>query len=246
MPRTIKYQATKAERRLERQRIGRLDEQRISPLTADRYEQSLRDVAGFVGCSRTALLQRNNLEEVLNDYIQHLWEDGDTKTFASYAVAAVQFHQPALKGHLKGPWRLLSLWGRLEQPVRATPLDPEMLFAFCGVLMEWQWLQLALLSVVGFCGLLRTGEMFHLRRKHVVLPHRDGQEAVLFLEDTKTSQRNHLLWEKVLISEKVGIAALRRLCARRAPEDLLVRESAQKFRELWKLVGTHLGLTNLH
>eukprot|EP00438_Fugacium_kawagutii_P004409 Skav228594 [mRNA] locus=scaffold1161:75892:85912:+ [translate_table: standard] len=121
-----------------------------------------------------------------------------------------------------------------------------MLFAFGGTMMEWQWPELAYLSVVGFCGLLRTGEMFHLRRKHVVLPHRKDQGAVLFLEDTKTSQRNHLLWEKVIIEEKVAIACLRRLCDRKRASDLLVSTSVVKYRDIWKQVVTHLGLSCLH
>eukprot|EP00438_Fugacium_kawagutii_P000873 Skav218505 [mRNA] locus=scaffold1564:7454:12902:+ [translate_table: standard] len=245
-PLSIKYQATKAERKLEREKIGRLDEQKVSPLTLGRYEQSLQELATFLRTPRASLLEQPDLEQVLNDYIQHLWEEGDTKTFASYAVAAVQFHKPALKGHLKGPWRLLSLWGKLEQPVRATPLDPEMLFAFCGVLLEWQWPELAYLSVIGFCGLLRTGEIFHLRRKHVVLPQRQSQSAVIFLQDTKTTQRNQLLWEKVILQEQVAVAALRRLCANKAPDDFLTSTSVVKFRELWKLVVSHLGLSSLH
>eukprot|EP00438_Fugacium_kawagutii_P020958 Skav211849 [mRNA] locus=scaffold305:925833:932175:+ [translate_table: standard] len=190
--------------------------------------------------------RRQDLEEVLSDYLQHLWEEGDTRTMGSYAVAALQFHKPSMKGHLKKAWNLLSLWGRLEQPQRATPLDPPMLFAFCGTLIEWQWTSLALLSVVGFSAFLRTGEMFHIRRKHVVLPRQAGQSAVIFLEDTKTSQRNQRMWEKVVLEEQVAINALTRLTENKQPNDLLVKESVQKFRELWKSVVSHLGLTEFH
>eukprot|EP00438_Fugacium_kawagutii_P005653 Skav226155 [mRNA] locus=scaffold3275:8981:13610:+ [translate_table: standard] len=242
----LAYQQSKAERKVERQKIGRLDEQRVTKVTQGRYAEALRDLAIFVRSSEGALLQRSDLEAVLNDYIQHLWEEGDTKTMASYAVASLQFHKPSLKGNLKGPWRLLSLWSKLEQPLRATPLDPKMLFAFCGTLLQWQWRSLALLSVVGFCGLLRTGEMFHIRRKHVVLPRKKNQGAVIFLEDTKTTQRNQLLWEKVIIEEQLGINALTELCKGKQAETFLVEDSPQKFRELWKSVVSHLGLTEFH
>eukprot|EP00438_Fugacium_kawagutii_P006301 Skav233309 [mRNA] locus=scaffold4193:93959:94747:+ [translate_table: standard] len=186
------------------------------------------------------------MAQVLVDYIQHLWEEGEAKTMASYVVAAVQFERPSLKGNLREAWQLLSLWGRLDQPLRATPLDGSMLLAFCGVLLEWQWRSLALISIVGFCGFLRTGEMFHIRRKHVVLPVKQGQGAVIFLDDTKTAQRNHLMWEKIFIEEQVGIQALRALCHGLSPADHLVAESVQKFRQLWKLVVAHLGLTSFH
>lgn len=209
-------------------------------------EQSLREVASFAGENSTQLLRRQDLPQLLKSYIEFLWEEGDTKTFASYALASLQFHRPQLKGQLGESWRLLSLWGKLEQPRRATPLTPEMLFAFCGVLLNWGWRRLALLAIIGFCGFLRTGELFLLRRRHVVLPKQPGQAAVLFLEDTKTAQRNMLQWEKVLISEQVGIKALTELCRAREATAQLADTSPQKFRDLWKQVVAHLGLSEFN
>ena len=47
---------------------------------------------------------------------------------ANYVLAAVQYRKPQLKGQLKGPWQLVALWNKLEEPVRATPLNPEQLW----------------------------------------------------------------------------------------------------------------------
>ena len=63
-----------------------------------------------------------------------------------------------------------------------------------------------------WAGRLRTGEMFQLRRRDVVLPQHSGQSAMVFLHDTKTAQRNFQPSEKVLISEQAGISCLRLLC----------------------------------
>eukprot|EP00438_Fugacium_kawagutii_P027178 Skav234837 [mRNA] locus=scaffold1428:134374:134982:- [translate_table: standard] len=120
------------------------------------------------------------------------------------------------------------------------------MLAFAGVLMTWRWRRLSQLCLVGYCGLLRTGEMFLLRKRDVVLPSKRGQPAVLFLQDTKTAQRNHLLWEKVVIQEQVGIDCLEQLCQRRRQDDFLVDESATKLRELWKQVVQHLRLEQFH
>eukprot|EP00435_Cladocopium_sp_Y103_P061594 s1327_g23.t1 len=229
-------------RRLERQKLGRLSEQRVSQNTKARYQVALQGAASYAGTTPEVLVRMHNLDEILCGYLEKLWEDGDTKTMASYALASIQFHRPALKGQLKQSWQLLSLWNKLEQPRRATPLDPQLLLAFAGVFLKWHWRDLAHLCVVGFCGLLRTGEMFQLRREHVVLPRQKGQSAILFLHDTKTAQRNLLQQEKVLISEEMGIRSLQALCKGKSTGDALTEVSPARFRKVWKEVVNHLKL----
>ena len=186
--RTIKYLTTKEARREERRQIGRLEDKRVSQTTLTRYQEAFGDLVNFARAPRQALLQDGGqLNLVLKNYIEHLWEDGDTRTMASYALAAAQYFAPQHKRQISEAWRLVSLWSRLEQPIRATPLSPEMRLAFAGLFLQWRWERLAYLTVVGFCGFLRTGEMFKLRRQHVVLPARQGQAVIIFLEDTKTS-----------------------------------------------------------
>ena len=246
MSKVINWQDTKAERRRERQKIGRLSDQKISPTTKQRYEQSLKDLAAFQNVTVDALLQDQNLEDILSNFIEQLWEDGETKTFGSYAIAAVQHFRPQLKGRLTQAWKLMALWNKLEQPRRATPLDPSLLLAFAGVFCKWQWLDLAALIIVGFCGLLRTGEMFAIKRCHVVLSRRDTQPSLVFLYDTKTTKRNLLNAEKVLITEKCAQSCLRFLCRNKGPQDPLVAVSPAKFRSLWKEIVAHLGLGDFH
>ena len=51
MPRVIKYQESKAERKREREKIGRLSDQRVTQNTKDRYQVALEQVANFAGVS---------------------------------------------------------------------------------------------------------------------------------------------------------------------------------------------------
>lgn len=88
--------------------------------------------------------------------------------------------------------------------------------------------------------------MFLLLRQHVILPRTPDQSAVLFLVNTKTTQRNLLQSEKVLIKEKIAIESLRYLCAGLRKEDFLVTTSAAKFRSVWKDVVQHLGLQDFN
>ena len=226
--------------------MGRLQDQRVSPGTAERYQRSLEELCHFARIPSENLLRRDNLGDILSDYLEKLWEDGDTKTMASYTLAAVQYFRPQVKGQLTKAWKLLALWGKLEQPRRATPLSASLCLAFAGRFLQWQWPELACLVIVGFCGLLRTGEMFQLTRSNVVLPRKGGQSAILFLFNTKTTKRNLLEAEKVMINEQVGIDSLRFLCKNKRREDFLVETSPPKFRSLWKSVVEDLGLGQFH
>ena len=100
---------------------------------------------------------------------------------------------------------------------------------------------MACMIMIGFSTFLRTGEMFRLRKRHVVASP-SQQSAVLFLEDTKTSQRKMVQWEKVIVEEKVALDCLFFLCRRASPNDLLVDIPVHKFRKLWSDVVAELHL----
>ena len=48
MGKTIVHKETQAERKQERQKIGRLSDQKISPCTKQRYEQSLQEIDQYM------------------------------------------------------------------------------------------------------------------------------------------------------------------------------------------------------
>ena len=48
------------------------------------------------------------IDPVLSSYIEFMWEDGEPKSYANYAVASVQFHLPAARRHLPFSWKLVA------------------------------------------------------------------------------------------------------------------------------------------
>ena len=132
MPPKIKQMNTKEERRTERQKIGKLTEQQVSQSTKGRYQEALKDLESFTKIPLSELLHSSGVDEVLASYVEMLWEDGEPKVKANYTLAGIQFHRPSLKGQLRQSWRLLSLWNKLEEPRRATPLSPSLLLSFAG------------------------------------------------------------------------------------------------------------------
>jgi len=246
MPKLVMNKTTKAERRAERCKVGSLQSQIVTKNTADRYAQSFHSFLNFTGKTRKDL--ENSVSQIdrwLSEYVEFLWKDGELKSYANYAVASVRHYVPEARRRLGMTWKLVSTWNRIEMPLTALPLTPEMLLSFAGQLLKWGWKEFSYVIVVAFSCFLRTGEMFRLRRQHIRLPTKIGQPAIVFVEDTKGGQRKQISWEKVLVKEVLALECLRALCCRRQGPDLLVQTSIYQFRKVWKDVVAHFHLSHL-
>ena len=78
MSKVIPHRVTKAERKKERQKIGRLGDQKISPCTRERYHHSLKEVAKYANLSPQMLLRQDSLDDILSSFVEMLWEDGES------------------------------------------------------------------------------------------------------------------------------------------------------------------------
>ena len=87
------------------------------PTTLVRHEESLLELCRYSRCTREALLSDADLAgRAVKAYIEFLWEDGESCTGASYALAALQYFAPNVKGQVEESWKLTSLWGRQGRP----------------------------------------------------------------------------------------------------------------------------------
>ena len=126
MPRTIRAGNTKAERRAERSQVGKLSQQIVNSQTVSRYEVSFASFLGFCGKTKAQLeFDISQIDGLMTSYIEFLWRDGEPKSYANYAVASLQYVIPRCRRQLVQSWRLVSTWNKLELPIRATPLTPE-------------------------------------------------------------------------------------------------------------------------
>ena len=114
--------------------------------------------------------QRNQLDPLLSDYIEHLWSSGAGRALASDTLAAVQDKQPQVKGMLQASWRLLKTWNLNEIPNRAPPLPEPALHAMVGHAFAHNRPLFGLSLLVGFYGMLRTGELLQLQPSHISQP----------------------------------------------------------------------------
>ena len=183
--RVIAAGVDKESRRKAREGFGKLRSQVVSMKTEERYAESYAKFREFHQLEHSfALPDFTVFDDMVAEYVEHLWECGEPKSYANYALAALQFYRPECKHHLPWSWRLVKVWNQVEFPQRATPLSPDLLMAFSGQAFRWKQFDLGWLFVIGFTLFLRTGELLAIRAQDVVLR---GSSGVLFLPTSKWS-----------------------------------------------------------
>ena len=151
---------SQVERKKRRAELGTLHSLTVQPKTRARYEKALEQFWAF--------LRRENLpfpkgpfelDRVLCIYVEHLWSEGFGRALAADTVAGIQDAQPNVRKQLPATWRLLKAWNVNEIPSRAPPLPEEALQAMIGYAIFHHQYQFAISLLVGFYGVLRTGEL---------------------------------------------------------------------------------------
>eukprot|EP00438_Fugacium_kawagutii_P019751 Skav205106 [mRNA] locus=scaffold2918:217741:218553:- [translate_table: standard] len=169
-------------------------------------------------------------DDMASEFIEHLWESGEPKSSANYAVAALHYFRPETKHHLPWSWKLVKVWNQLEVPQRATPLSPELLMSFAGEAFKWRQMELGWLLVVGFTLFLRTGELLNLKAQDIFL---HGNQGVIYLAPSKGAKRLFLPLERVEVHEQITFTALRALLKGKQAGDRLWPYSRQRFMGYW-------------
>ena len=136
-------------------------------------------------------------------------------------------------------WKLKATWDRLELPCQAIPLDLDLLYSFVGYFTRSGEDAMALGCLLGFNGLLRTGELLKLR---VGDGHKVKDTYVLILQETKATARKLLQDESVTIFDPLIIKVIDTLSVGKLPGDFLVGLSPAQFRTKWNHMKNRLEL----
>ena len=170
-----------------RKTLGTLKSLTVQPATKRRYNDALDRFFKFLRKEQLSLpTKRESLDPLVD--LEVLWSSGEGRALASDTLAALQDADPKIKGHLPTSWRLLKVWCQNELPNRAPPMPEPILLAMVGynILKEHHLFALSLL--LGFYGLLRTGEILNLQ-KHQVEVGSARSPAILSLGLTKGGKR---------------------------------------------------------
>ncbi len=209
MPKRILEGATIEERAKQRRKLGPLRGLTVQPSTKARYTKAVDGFLGFLKFNGHSLPRdRDCLDVFVCEYIEHLWSSGAGRALASDTVAGLQDCSPKLRGSLPGSWRLLKTWSINEVPNRAPPMPEHVLHAMCDWAIFHQQFGFALSLLVGFYGMLRTGELLGVRRKDFC-SEPNSRTVLLNLGLTKGGKRAGAA-ESIILGHDVVVLPLQR------------------------------------
>ena len=180
---------TKQGRKEPRKKMGTLKSLTVQPRTKECYQAGLQRFYAYLQKEGLLLPYKHDLmDPLVADYIEYLWADGEGRATASNFLAALQDSQPRLKGLLLLSWRLMKAWTTNEVPNRAPPMTEAVLKAMAGWSFFLEEHKFGLNLLVGFYGLLRTGDLLSLQawQIHMISPN---EPAVISLGFTKSDKR---------------------------------------------------------
>ena len=207
-----------------------MKQQQVSVATRERYVSAVEDLVDFWKLHVCGPKHRSSLDMAVSEYIEHLYQEGDTVGMASNALAALQYFHPECIGKLKYSWKLTGLWRRIEPPTQVTPFTDLTALALAGASLDLGHSDMCALILLGFDRFLRSGELFKLRKSCIAF----GQgKAVITLQNTKTSKRKGVD-EMVTVTSPLVLKALKRACNKLKASDLILQRSVSSCRYLFK------------
>jgi len=231
----------KATRAKARQKRGSLRHNQVSESVLKRYVTAIAMLQAYWRAHEIDAPLDDSFDFCMGDYIEHLYSEGEAKGCGTDVLAALQYFIPKVIGKLKYSWKLLGIWKRLEPPNRATPFTPIIVLGLAGLAASLKLQDVCALFLVGFDRFLRTGELLNLRVFNIQF---GTSKAVITLHDTKTGKRKGST-EMVSVSSPLVIRWLRKACAGKRPDDLLLNRTYYQFRMLFKQLLCHFDIDNL-
>lgn len=198
----------------------------------ERYHKTVSRFMAFVLEFNYFISTWDDLDEVVSEWLEHMFHEGEHKTLASDGLAGLQFFLPQAMGRLKHSWKLARVWQRLEPPQRVLPLSPAVVIAFAGACAHLGFMAEAAALLAGFDAMLRSGEIYRLRVKDITFY---GSRAVLSLGFTKTGKRNNAA-EMVVVESPLAVRALRAACHGRRAQEMFLFNGERFFRTLFTML----------
>ena len=167
----------------------------ITSNTQERYYHSVSKLLPLV-MACTTLPQ---LDDQVSDWVVAEFEKGRPLGFVADGLSGLHYFLPYTRKHLPGAWKLFATWRKLEVPSRAPPITVDLILALASRALQRKNLEFAVLMLVGFHALLRTGEMLSISPSDFLLNNETG---ILRLPKSKSGTRRNT-HEMVTIEDAV-------------------------------------------
>ena len=226
---------------MQRQCLGTLKANTVASRTRTRYDAALKTFYLWAQTNRIRIPScAEDVDPIFADFIEHLWEEGESLSIATDGALGLQDLRPQFRGRLALTWRLIKTWQKKEVPQRAPPLPEDILQSMCGYFLSRRQAQLSLSLEVAFYAVLRTGELLELTNDRIEVSS-SCDCAVLSLGATKTSQRSGVA-DSVTLRVSPVCQRLLTWKQKSKPRAPLVNVSEYRFRKAFDEALTALGL----
>eukprot|EP00438_Fugacium_kawagutii_P035175 Skav225826 [mRNA] locus=scaffold2516:55037:59475:- [translate_table: standard] len=160
----------------------------ISARTLTLYEHEVSQFLSHLALDGRKLPRSyRRLDQAVADYLNLLYQEGETLTKAGWLLSGLKRLYPRLRSELAIAQQWYRNWSRHHTPDRATPLTWEIVQGFVGLSLFQHWHSLAIIFLVGFTFFLRTQELLSLRSSDFLVDTQDGS-TVLRIATSKTSR----------------------------------------------------------
>ena len=128
----------------------------------------------------------SQLDAAISDWVESMWTAGQPQYLVADALSGLSFYEPWTKRQFPNAWRLFSVWRKLEVPSRAPPFTAELIRSLATYAYRHDDLLFAAVFLLGFYGLLRTGEILNLATDDILV---NSSHIIVSLQNTKTGKR---------------------------------------------------------
>ena len=213
---------SKAERQHERRHV-QLWDAAITKKTQDRSYLGLSHLLPLLAKVETLA----QMDEIFCEWIQRCWENGESLHIVNDALCVSALDMRTV-GH-----SVAFVWRKVEAPNRAPPWTKAIIYPMAMCALTHSNIVFASFLLLGFFGLLRTGELLQLCSADLLFGKDQGSVT---LKDTKTGLRN-AAQETVAVDDGLTLETLRALIDIKTQQSLdrvliwfIWTKSAQAFR----------------
>ena len=228
---------TQAERKAERRGI-QLEDASLTESTRVRYSHALLLLLPVLETVQSLA----GLDSALSDWVEERWKAGSPQYLISDALSGLHYYEPWTKRQIPNTWRLFSVWRKLELPARAPPFTAEIIRSISSYALAHHDLFFAAIMLLGFYGLLRTGELLNLTTADLLV---NSNHLIVSLQNTKTGKRKGCQ-EVIHVSDEFTIEVISAVMDVRESQGLqnmpLWSHSASSFRKRFTFYCHKFGL----
>ena len=213
----------------------------IAPRTLQRYRALMSLFYGYLDFKSIKLPSRiDGLDDVVAEYVNHLWHEGEPHGTAATTLSALSRFLPKARKGLGLARQYVKNWERALSRRMALPLTMEAVTAMAIAAYCYHREDLVAVLLVGFVGLFRTMEVLSIRCKDVTFMDKD-RKALLSLPTTKSATRTGTP-EQIILYDAIVVKALAKGMKGKKPNQLIYELGQVKFSEELSWLAEKFGI----